>query len=56
MADPLIDDINLPEEPAAFPDPQQTGTRELRPVATRTIVPSAVGSSAGSSECKRPRW
>jgi predicted PurR-regulated permease PerM len=32
MADPLIDDINLPEEPAAFPDPQQTGVRELRSV------------------------
>jgi predicted PurR-regulated permease PerM len=32
MADPLIDDINLPEEPPAFPDPQQTGVRELRSV------------------------
>ncbi|HEY4930795.1 MAG TPA: AI-2E family transporter [Terriglobales bacterium] len=32
MADPLIDDINLPEEPAAFPDLQQTDTRGLRPV------------------------
>src|ERR1035438_8009830 len=31
MADPLIDDINLPERAEAFPGPEQTGVRAIRP-------------------------
>ena len=31
MADPLIDDINVPGGAEAFPGPEQTGARAIRP-------------------------